>query len=361
MSVPDATPARSSGPERILRLAQGYLSTSLLSAAVELGIFDVIAAGEHTTAAIASATNADARGVRVLLDALTALGLLTLSDAGYELSPLAANHLVSGRSAYMGGVVRAYVDRDTWAALGDLAAMVRQGGRAPALEPRARSRRRWARMAGDLATVSNPASAPLIAALEPWLGDRSILEVLDVGCGNGALGHAIASHHPGATVTCVDWHEVLSAARDNAKRSGILDRTRYIAGDMFEVAFGGLYDLAILSQVLHGLAEGDSIELLRRVASAIRPGGRVALHDYMAQSTSPRDEPGPYLFSAILLARTPAGEARTVDGHRRMLATAGLHTLQTISVPELPTRIMIAERTRDEPGVTSRTPISTYD
>ena len=244
----------------------------------------------------------------------------------------------------MGGVVRAYVDHDTWAALGDLAGAVRRGGSPPALESSARSRRRWARMAGDLATVSNPAAASLVAALETWLRDRGILEVLDVGCGNGALGHALASHHPGAAVTCVDWQEVLSAARDNARRLGILARTRYIAGDMFEVAFGGPYDLAILSQVLHSFAEVRAVDLLRRVASAIRPGGRVAVHDYMAQSTSPREEPGPYLFSAILLARTRDGEARTVDSHRRMLAAAGLRALHTIGVPALPTRIMIAER-----------------
>src|SRR5437879_4168007 len=87
-----AAPPVSPGP--LIQMIQGLQVTATLQAAVQLGVFDRIAEGTNTVAAIAAAVEADARGTRILLDALAALGLLERRSSTYTLAPLADAFLV---------------------------------------------------------------------------------------------------------------------------------------------------------------------------------------------------------------------------------------------------------------------------
>jgi release factor glutamine methyltransferase len=59
--------------------------------------------------------------------------------------------------------------------------------------------------------------------------------VLDVGTGSGCLAIAVAAHHKGAIVTASDCSEAaLAVARRNAERHKLVDRVRFLQGDLFE-------------------------------------------------------------------------------------------------------------------------------
>lgn len=331
------------GTQRILRMAQGYLSTAVIIAALELGVFDVVATGARTSGAVADEIGADARGVRVLLDALSALDLLSKSDGEYSLTPAADAHLVTQRGAYLGDVVRAYVDRYTYAAMGHLADAVRRGGGGSGNDvDTPTDSGRWARMATGLATVSNPAAPAMLDALAHWAGDRRELDVLDLGCGSAALGLSVVRAFPTARLTGVDAAGVLHTARANAERTGVVDRSRWIAGDLFDVALDERYDLVILSQVLHVLSDEQVARALARVAALLRPGGHLVVHDYMARSETPRADPAPYLLSTVLLATTPAGETRSLEEHTQACAAAGLTVRDVRPVAGIPTHLLVA-------------------
>src|SRR5437773_2322701 len=107
---PSATPGSPPTPERLLQMAWGFGPTQALASAVEVGLFDAIAAGRRDAASIASACKSSARGVRMLLDALVALGVVTREGAGeaarHGLAADTETFLVAGRPAFLGDLVR---------------------------------------------------------------------------------------------------------------------------------------------------------------------------------------------------------------------------------------------------------------
>lgn len=106
------------------------------------------------------------------------------------------------------------------------------------------------------------------------LGFAPGAKVLDVCCGQGVLGRALAA--AGAMVTGVDASPALIAAA--TARSG--ERERYVVGDARDLgaalaAKPGPYDHAALVMALQDL---DPIApVLAGVAEAVRPGGRVVM------------------------------------------------------------------------------------
>ena len=125
------------------------------------------------------------------------------------------------------------------------------------------------------------------AILAPWAKDRETLEILDVACGNGKYSMAVGAQNDDARITLLDWPNVLDVTRGYVEENGMADRTSYIAGDMFEVPLGGPYDLVITSHVYHHFSEERCVQLLKRLAGALKPGARLAIQDFMAGDGPP--------------------------------------------------------------------------
>lgn len=74
-------------PGPVLHMLQGLQVAGILKGGIDLGVFDAIGAGHADASSIASAVGADERAMRILLDALAAVGILTGADGpGYGLS-----------------------------------------------------------------------------------------------------------------------------------------------------------------------------------------------------------------------------------------------------------------------------------
>lgn len=88
-------------------MAFGYAAPLMLETAVELRVFDVLDRGPKTAPEVATATGASVRGVRILLNGLIALEMLS-KDAGgkYALTPESGAFLVSGKPGCFGGMLR---------------------------------------------------------------------------------------------------------------------------------------------------------------------------------------------------------------------------------------------------------------
>jgi 16S rRNA (guanine1207-N2)-methyltransferase len=100
-------------------------------------------------------------------------------------------------------------------------------------------------------------------------------EVLDLGCGYGVIGLAIAVAVPEARVTAVDVNErALLLARENAERLGVSDRFTAVLPD--EVDPDAAYDeiwsnppIRVGKEALH--------QLLLQWLPRLRPGGRAVM------------------------------------------------------------------------------------
>ncbi len=362
------------GAERLLRLAQGYLASAILRAGLELGVFDVLGQGPAGADAIAASVGADLRGTRILLDALVTARLVNregtgrgeaeepglgadgksrLGDRGeptYSLAPIAEAHLVKGHRGYVGEVIHAYANDTLWDALGRLPDAVREGGTVLAQHAETPGHVYWGQLASSILGSAGPEPQALVQAIAGWTGGRETIDVLDVACGNGAYGYAVARHHAGARVWSLDYPEVLDVARSNAVRAGLEDRARFIPGDAFEAVLGGPYDLVVISHLLHHFSPERAGELVARMAAVLEPDGRLVIHDYVATGADPTLDPAPHLFSAILLAWTRQGQVHSLDTYRQMLAVSGLSDVVAHDVEGLPTKLLVASRAESGGG-----------
>ena len=74
-------------PERIMQMSSAYWQTKVLSAAVELELFTHIERGTVTCADLVAAVGVPERGLKAVLNACTALRLLTKEGERYANTP----------------------------------------------------------------------------------------------------------------------------------------------------------------------------------------------------------------------------------------------------------------------------------
>jgi release factor glutamine methyltransferase len=68
---------------------------------------------------------------------------------------------------------------------------------------------------------------------------RSVLKILDVGTGSGAIAVCLAKELPEAQISAIDISSrALQVARENAERHGVADRIRFVQGDLFAPVAG---------------------------------------------------------------------------------------------------------------------------
>jgi SAM-dependent methyltransferase len=121
----------------------------------------------------------------------------------------------------------------------------------------------------------------------PWCGDE---QVLDVGCGKGLLLIGAARRLTAGRATGVDiWipHAVsgngAEAVLRNAELEGVADRIELKHADVRQLPFGdGSFDVVVSNFVLHEMSSAaDRTKMLREIIRVLRPGGRLALIDFI--------------------------------------------------------------------------------
>jgi C-methyltransferase len=329
-------------PEPIFHALQGFQATAVLGTAIRLRVFDAIAGGVTALDGLAGAVSADRRGLAVLCDALTAIGFLVADAAGYHLAPVSERFLVRDGGAYLGGLADVFFSEWQWRGHLALPEAVQRGGtlggdqNVAALEHPF-----WTGFVDSWTGPSFPSAHAISALLADWAGGRDRVHILDVACGNGIYGATFAGRHPRAQVTFLDQANVIPGTRAWAERLGVADRATYLDGDMFTRPLGGPYDVALASHVFHHFSPESCVALLRRIAGALKPGGRIAIHDFIV-TTSHAHEPASALFAVIMLIRTPEGRVYSIADYRAMLAEAGFAAPDLHDLPGLPTRLLTA-------------------
>src|SRR2546430_4927157 len=109
---------------------------------------------------------------------------------------------------------------------------------------------------------------------------RPGMSVLDLACGHGELANLLAAR--GCRVTGLDFSAVfLDRARADAAAAGV--SVEYVAGDMREIPWTARFDRVINWSTAFGYFDDTTNRaVLRGIAGALRPGGRLAMDlDYL--------------------------------------------------------------------------------
>jgi ribosomal protein L3 glutamine methyltransferase len=92
----------------------------------------------------------------------------------------------------------------------------------------------------------SPIAELIEAEFSPWYAGAKLERVLDLCCGSGCIGLAIASWLPQTRVDLADIDEdALSLARENRELLGLEDRVEIIISDLFQGLRGRQYDLIV--------------------------------------------------------------------------------------------------------------------
>ncbi len=316
-----------------------YQRSAALKSAIDLDLFTHIDAGAKTAGEIASRTDASERGIRILADYLCTIGLLEKAGGSYGLTPDSAAFLSQKSPAYLGTTVKFLLLPELKENMEILTEAVRRGGIIPSgANTVADENPIWVEFARSMGPMMVPAAhtiADLLAGTGP-------VKVLDIAAGHGLFGITIAQRNPRAEIVAVDWPNVLTVATEHARAAQVQDRHRTLAGDAFQVAFPGGFDAALVTNFLHHFDPPTCTSFLAKVHGALKPGGRVAVLEFVPNPdrVSP---PVPARFSLAMLANTPAGDAYTLSELTQQLEAAGFRNISTHALPT-PQLVLLAEK-----------------
>jgi 2-polyprenyl-3-methyl-5-hydroxy-6-metoxy-1,4-benzoquinol methylase len=332
----DAAPS----PELFFNTLTAYQKTAALKAAIELDVFTAIAKGSATVPEIAQACGANDRGIRILCDYLTIHGFLQKSEDRYSLTPDTAVFLSRQSPAYSGGIADFLVSEHLTTAFGRLTEAVRHGGTSDqgSVAP---EHPMWLTFAESMGVLMAPAAAGL-AEIIPLDQDRPA-KVLDISASHGTWGIAFGKKNPQAHLVALDWAPVLEIATRNANAAGLAGRFSTLTGNALEVDLGQDYDLILVPNFLHHFDAADCVRFLKRCHAALRPGGKVAVVEFVPNSDRVTPPPAA-AFSLVMLASTPSGDAYTFEELGAMLTEAGFETSSLHPLPASMNVAVIAAR-----------------
>jgi len=294
----------------LMEAAHGYQRSMTLFTALKLGVFSALARGSADAAMVARRVGADPRRLAVLLNGLTAMGLLRKTGGRYRNGEVAASFLAGGPRSKSSILLH---QGDCWRDWSRLEETVRGG-------------RKGRPLGGDeqenfirgMEDNARERAAHVAARFRLRPGER----LLDLGGGPGTYAVEWARRHPRAAVTLFDTRGTLRITRRILEEKGASGAVRLIEGDFLADPIGGPYDFVWISHILHAYSEKDCRALLRKARRAIVPGGRVAVQEFLVDDGG-ASPPGPAFFSIHMVAVTEGGRAYSAREVAGMLRAAG--------------------------------------
>jgi len=318
------TPSEWTVPD-LLKLSGDYWSTCTLHAGVRLDLFTPLAECPHNAAQLSERLKSNLRGTAMLLNALTALGLLVKDGDCYETTPFSARFLSRSSEQYLGYIIMHHHNLVSgWAQLHEA---VISGD--PVKEPVSHAYDESMRE-NFLMGMFNLASliAPKIVG-EIDLSTRQRL--LDLGGGPGTYAIHFCGANPGLTATVYDLPTTRNFAEKTIARFGLAERIRFVAGDYHNEPIPGGHDAAWLSHILHSDGPDTCARLLAKTVAALEPGGVLLVQEFIL--TDAKDGPlFPALFSLNMLVGTDGGQSYAEGELCAMLKAAGLTDVCRIAV-----------------------------
>jgi ubiquinone/menaquinone biosynthesis C-methylase UbiE len=311
--------------DEALDLALSFQRSRVLLTAFELDVFTAVGEEEVTSESVALRLGTDPRATDRLMNALCALGLLRKRGVLFSNTEVSGRHLVRGKPGYAAGLHH-YIH--LWRHWSTLTEAVRKG---TSVTYRPLEERGGEEIRALIAAMHERASrrAPSVVALIDLSG---VSEVLDVGGGSGAYAMAFVRARDGIRATIFDLPHVLPLTLDYIREEGLEDRVRLVEGDLIRDNLGEGYDLVFISAVVHIFSPTQNLDLMRKAARALNPGGRLVIQDFIMDEdrTSP---PFGTLFALNMLVATEAGDTYTESEVRGWMEEAGFDNVRRTDTP----------------------------
>jgi SAM-dependent methyltransferase len=291
--------------DELLKLAAQFQQTRILLSAAELDIFTKLHEGPKNLDTLCDETGFDRRGLRILMDALAALGIVAKSQSGFY---SAKDNVVAALSKNSPeSVLSLVLHRGTmWKSWSNLTEIVRTGKNPQYERKEPRSRDDLESFIGAMDVIGKKMAQSVVASLDLTGFHR----LLDVGGGSGVYTAAILDRAPDMRAVIFDLPEVIEIAKKRLTESGHIDRTDFTAGDYTKDELPAGADLTLLSAIIHINGRKGNRELYSRIHRALIPGGTLLIRDYIMNENRLAPPDGA-VFAVNMLAATTGGDTYT--------------------------------------------------
>lgn len=324
---------------QISKLAYGFMASKALFAALNVELFGHVSRGVRDVEALSGLTGIPTHRLETLVAALVSTGVLVRQSDGLTNAPATEIYLVPGAAAYFGDYYRFQIGGQMYGIMDHLDAGL-IGDEAGLAHNRMSGWLSDPKRADDFSRAQHAGSLGPAIMLSKRLDLSGAERLLDVAGGTGAYSIVFCQRNPGLSATILDFPTVIDVARRYVDEAGMADRVTLKSGDARETAWPDGQDVVLMSYLLSAVDGTDIPGLLERAFAALKPGGRLILHDFMLTE----DRSGPSsaaLFFLSYIAHQPDATSFTADELSPAIAAAGFEDAQSETmIPEITSMIV---------------------
>ena len=314
----------------ILKFSNVHWEPLALQAAIQLGLFtaldELTQPNESASiATVAEKLGCNPRALEMLCSALIALGFLSQTGQGLSLPESSRRYLSSQSKDYLGFIISHHAH--LLKAWGGLAGSVMSGQAQPVETGDFRNEEEREAFLMGMFNIGTHQAETIAAALS--LENRGRL--LDVGGGPGTYAIYFCLANPHLRATIFDRPSTKPFATKVVEQHKLTDRIDFVSGDFIKDSLPTGYDVAWLSQVLHGETPENAAALIKNAAATLNPQGLLVVQEFVLED----DRTGPphsALFGLNMLVCTDGGQAYTWSEISRMMTDAGATSIKRLEV-----------------------------
>jgi hypothetical protein len=314
----------------IFQLATGYVISTALQLAVQVGIADHLAAGPRTAQQLAAATGTNEDALYRVLRALASVGVFDeVEPRRFALTPAAdilrkdSPRSVHDLALFISDPLhlRVYADAIESLRTGKPAAEKTLGK--PVFE--------WFAEHPEYSSTFNNAMTNMSAAIVPAVleaydfGDIGVL--VDVAGGHGQVLRSILQKYPAMRGILMDVDHVIAGAKPHIEAAGLADRCQTVVGDFFKaVPPGG--DAYVMKHIIHDWDDERAAQILRSIHTAMgsKRGKVILLESVLASG----NEPGLGKIMDLEMLLLPGGRERSAEEFRGLFDRAGFDLVRVV-------------------------------
>lgn len=320
-------------PDLILNIGSGFRAAKLLFVASEVGVFEQLAAGPASLNGLADRLGIASSRLRVLLNAMVALGLVERRSDDYCNGPEVAAFL-SGQTATDLRPALRFWDHLSFPSWTNLEDTVRTGQARASIRTDDEQR-----IFSEGVEALSADAARILAITYDFSHHRRLL---DLGGGTGSWLTAILRRYGHLQATLFDRPGAAAIARQRLAGDPATRNATVVEGDFWQDPIPPGHDAILVANVLHGLPPERNVAFLRRIRAAVPAGARLLLADLWTDPTHTEPLLAP-LFAGEFLVYTGDGDVYSAEEAGAWLGDGGGWRLVEHTPLTGPQSVIVAE------------------
>ncbi len=310
--------------EKLLKITGMFVKPRILITAAQLDLFSILENSPRDVESLSHEKGWNSRALTILMDALTALEVISKrGDGRYHIDPSVAGLLSKDRDDTILPMV---LHRGSmWESWSYLTEIVRSGHAAGIKDVDAKSDEDMESFIGAMHVVGRHLAQKIANSIDLSRFSR----MLDVGGGSGVYTMAFLKVAPHMSAMLFDLPRVVEIARTRLTEEGFIDRVELVSGDYNTDQLPGGHDLVLLSAIIHINSREGNQTLFKRAFESLTTGGSILIRDYFMDASRTSSVEGA-IFAVNMLAATPEGNTYTFEEVKDDLETAGFVNIQMI-------------------------------